>query len=438
MLLKHRLGWLLCVWVCASAAYAEGAVSRIYAHKHIGMTTCSGAGCHDEAATPQGSLILNNEMEAWRSRDPHAGAYEILRKPESVRIAKNLGLSDPTAAKICLDCHADNVPAELRGEAFDITAGIGCEACHGGAERWRDTHFKDAGNRQADLDNGLYDTANPQSRAELCLSCHMGNKDRMITHEIMGAGHPRLSFELDSFTNFEPHWFIDDEYQQRKGVSKDGLRDWAVGQGVAARTLIEQFAQSEQKRTGMFPELVFFDCHACHKTMEPSRWSRRESAGLDPGVIRLNDSNLLIFRYVIEVVAPGQAGEFRNAIRQLHASTLQGQQATVSQANRVAALLDAAIPEAAGYAGFKDEFPRKVAAAMVRDAERGDFADYATAQQAYQALDSFVAADTTPEEIQNQTPHRLQGRLDRVLATLENEDGFNSAAFRDALRGFAN
>lgn len=433
----HRLGWVLCVWGWATVAHADGAVSQIYAHKHMGMTTCSGAGCHDEASSPQGSLILNNEMEAWRSRDPHAGAFEILRRPESQRIAKNLGIGDPTGAKMCLDCHADNVPAAQRGEAFDITAGIGCEACHGGSEAWRDTHFKDAGNRQADLDHGLYNTADPQSRAELCLSCHMGNKDRMITHEIMGAGHPRLSFELDSFTNFEPHWLIDDEYQQRKGVTKDGLRDWAVGQGVAAKTLVEQFAQSEQKRTGMFPELVFFDCHACHKTMEPQRWNRRESAGLDPGVIRLNDSNLLIFRYVMEVAAPGQAGEFRNAIRQLHASTLQSQQATVAQANKLAALLGNAIPAAASYAGFRDDFPRKVAAAMVRDAERGDFTDYATAQQAYQALDSFVAADTPLEDAQSGTPHRLQGRLDRVRATLDKEESFNPAAFRDALRGFA-
>lgn len=433
----RRLGWVLCAWGWANGALADGAVAQIYAHKHMGMTTCSGAGCHDEAASPQGSLILNNEMEAWRSRDPHAGAFEILRQPESLRIARNLGIGDPTSASMCLDCHADNVPAAQRGDAFDITAGIGCEACHGGSETWRDTHFKDGANRQADLDQGLYNTADPQARAELCLSCHMGNKDRMITHEIMGAGHPRLSFELDSFTNFEPHWVIDDEYQQRKGISKDGLRDWAVGQGVAARTLVEQFAQSEQKRTGLFPELVFFDCHACHKTMEPQRWNRRESAGLDPGVIRLNDSNLLIFRYVIEVVAPSQATEFRSAIRQLHASTRQSQQASVSQANRIVGLLDNAIPAAAAYTGFRDDFARKVAAAMVRDAERGDFSDYATAQQAYQALDSFVAADTTPEDIQNQTPHRLQGRLDRVRATLDKEEAFNPAAFREALRGFA-
>ena len=78
----------------------------------------------------------------------------------------------------------------------------------------------------------------PIARAQLCLSCHMGTKDRMITHRIMGAGHPRLAFELDTFTWLHPHYKIGEAWTKRKG-DWNGVRDWAVGQGVAAENLLD-------------------------------------------------------------------------------------------------------------------------------------------------------------------------------------------------------
>ena len=80
---------------------------------------------------------------------------------------------------------------------------------------------------------GLYPTEQPVARAEKCLSCHFGDDKKFVTHQIMGAGHPRMSFELDTFTAVEPaHFVIDKSYIERKGPVND-VRVWAVGQAVA-------------------------------------------------------------------------------------------------------------------------------------------------------------------------------------------------------------
>jgi len=45
----------------------------------------------------------------------------------------------------------------------------------------------------------MYPTEEPMERARLCLSCHLGTERKFATHEIMGAGHPRLAFELELY-----------------------------------------------------------------------------------------------------------------------------------------------------------------------------------------------------------------------------------------------
>ena len=66
----------------------------------------------------------------------------------------------------------------------------------------------------------MYPTDQPVARAQLCLSCHFGTEqNKFVTHRIMGAGHPRMSFELDTFTAIQPaHYIADKDYAERKGA----------------------------------------------------------------------------------------------------------------------------------------------------------------------------------------------------------------------------
>ena len=208
---------------------AASAVSEIAAHKHMGVATCSNSVCHGASQPFKDSNVWQNEFARWQEYDPHATkAYQALQSAEGQAIARKLGLGDATQAQVCLDCHTDNTPVSMRGERFQIGDGVGCEACHGGSELWLSSHADKGVSHADNLAKGLYPTEDPVKRAELCLSCHMGVPERMITHRIMGAGHPRLSFELDTFTWINPHYEIDDDYIARKG-DFNGVRDWGVG-----------------------------------------------------------------------------------------------------------------------------------------------------------------------------------------------------------------
>ena len=98
----------------------------------------------------------------------------------------------------------------------------------------------------------------------------------------MGAGRARLSFELDTFTAIQPaHFAVDDDYRARKPVAGTA-KTWAVGQAVALVQTLDGVLDPELGRDGLFPELAFFDCHACHKPMSAGRWQERASLGLGP------------------------------------------------------------------------------------------------------------------------------------------------------------
>jgi len=236
---KHRLlGVLLLMapWVAGSETLPQAG-----ADKHLGVATCAASQCHGSAVPRDGSNVMQNEYVTWTQNDPHANAYRTLTSDESKAIAARLGLRSASTAKICLDCHADNVPLEKRGERFQISDGVGCEACHGGSGNWLSTHYNvPAVTHQNNIDAGLYPADSAESSGELCLSCHLGTRDKFATHRIMAAGHPRLSFELDTFTELwrtagrQPHYRVDVDYRERKSAPSHSYT-WAVGVLAEAR-----------------------------------------------------------------------------------------------------------------------------------------------------------------------------------------------------------
>jgi len=227
----------------ALAAQAADAPALPYEAKamHLGVVNCASSLCHGSISEWKGSNVLQNEYVTWSRVDKHAlRANQVLLNDRSRRIAANLGLKQPAhEAKICVDCHGHNPPAERRGERFKASDGISCEACHGPSENWIKSHVAPGATHEQNVRNGLYPTEDPVALARLCLSCHFGNKDKFVTHRIMGAGHPRLSFELDTFTQTQPpHFVVDEDWRSRKG-RWDGVRVWAIGQALAAQESLD-------------------------------------------------------------------------------------------------------------------------------------------------------------------------------------------------------
>ena len=100
---------------------------------HLGVATCASGVCHGSVRAREATAVSQNEYVIWSRRDRHRAAYNTLLTDQSKSIAKNLGLKNAHEADMCLDCHADNVAVENRGERFQISEGFGCEACHGGS-----------------------------------------------------------------------------------------------------------------------------------------------------------------------------------------------------------------------------------------------------------------------------------------------------------------
>ena len=435
--MKRHWGWLLVLGGLSGAgmgndAYAS-AVGEIAAHKHMGVATCSNSVCHGASQPFKESNVWQNEFARWQEYDPHATkAYQALQGAEGQAIARRLGLGDATQAQVCLDCHADNTPVAMRGERFQIGDGVGCEACHGGSELWLSSHA-DKGVAHADnLAKGLFPTENPVKRAELCLSCHMGVPERMITHRIMGAGHPRLSFELDTFTWINPHYEVDDDYVARKGEF-NGVRDWGVGQGVAAANLLDTLLDSKHGWNGIFPELVLFDCHACHRRMDGGQWAPRQGTGLGPGVVRLNDANLVMFRHVLAVVDRDAAQRVQQQARELHQATTVGRDATAAAATRLRDSVRTLLPKVAAH-DFGADSLGPILDSLLADAERGEFRDFSAAEQAAMAASSVVVAFETAKALAPDQAEALKAKVDAVYAQVENENAFSMSAFVAALR----
>jgi hypothetical protein len=361
--------------------------------RHEGVATCAGPLCH-ASTNPGKHAVRQDEYFVWREEGGelrHARAYDALSSELSQRIAKNLGLGSPRQEALCLDCHADNVPQARRGKKFQLEDGVGCEACHGGSARWLKPH--DAGLPHAEnLALGLYPTDDPVARAELCLSCHFGDERKFVDHRLMGAGHPRQSFELFLFTAIQPaHHDVDADYRSRGKRADPGVKEWALGQAVAVREILAALLDPKRGRDGIWPEFVLFDCHACHHPMSNTRWRPRASTGLGPGVARLNDASFLMLRVALETVAPDAARSLATNLRALHAAASGGAGDVGALARRMQGEIANAIRSLEAWRVDAAALAA-VSARLVAEGTGGEYADYGGAEQATIALQILLDA----------------------------------------------
>jgi hypothetical protein len=111
---------------------------------HLGVASCAGNNCHGATERSQGSSVAQNEFLIWSKSDRHHRAYAVLLEARAAGIARNLGLPNAATADVCLGCHTDYVLPDRRGPRFQISDGVGCEACHGGASTWLGVHISGA------------------------------------------------------------------------------------------------------------------------------------------------------------------------------------------------------------------------------------------------------------------------------------------------------
>ena len=168
--LTAALGALLLGW----AAHGPAAAHDVQA---MGATTCGQSTCHSADIPWPNSSVSQREYVVWKEKDPHAKSFQTLQTPKARKIARDLGYSSATSAKLCLDCHSFNISPKHREETFNQAEGVTCEACHGPASEWIGVHQTGLYFYQRNVDEGMYPTTDPTARAELCLGCHMGTSE---------------------------------------------------------------------------------------------------------------------------------------------------------------------------------------------------------------------------------------------------------------------
>jgi hypothetical protein len=276
-------------------------------NRHLGVATCASSVCHGKTAPQPAGQVPLNEYRIWYNEDRHAQAYHALESAQSRQIAAKLGL--PNAMQdMCLNCHADNVAKNLQGPKFQTRDGVSCEMCHGASEKWLEPHAQKGATHSANVAQGLYPSEQPLKRAELCLSCHLGTRDKFATHMIMAAGHPRLYFELGTFTVDQPaHFKVTDYYVSRKGKI-DMMNLWLTGQLETAERDLTLLQSPIFTPGGIVPELSFYDCNACHHAKEKMRWSvAHAGAGVKPGTLRLQKQSLIMLQALLESLGTADA-----------------------------------------------------------------------------------------------------------------------------------
>jgi len=409
---------------------AAAAPEMTPAGKYVGPGSCSAVACHGGIQPHSTTKVLQNEYSTWVTQDKHARAYTVLTGSLSHQMAAILKIGAPEKAQKCLVCHALNAGAGQRAREFDIAEGISCEGCHGPASRWLGPHILPTAAHADMVRLGLIDNKSLPVRSEECLSCHLGAKGQEVDHEMIAAGHPDLTFELDSFTAVEPpHWI------EKNTDPLFGMRAWGVGQAVQMREGMLRLAR--RAHTGPWPEFSEMDCITCHHALTgPESWRQKEGYGDHrAGDPPFNLARFVVFRHFAREIDPGTAREMESAsaeVARLVTSMSPDRAAVETAARRAAGLADKLVAEvnAAQYDRARTQrLLRNIASdgdAISRQGER-------SAEQATMTVDSLYIAVAKAGGVNQST----RVAIDALFAQVKNPSGYNAPQFAAGMKSVA-
>lgn len=415
---------------------AEGSGAR-----YEGVASCAGSTCHGRAEG-NGAVVRQDELLHWQEPSSqggaHSRAYAALTGRRGQQIAASLGLGSATSASECLGCHATVTPPQPRGESFQLSDGVGCESCHGASSAWLPVHYTVGASHAGNLALGMKPLEDPMVRAGVCLDCHFGSarSGQFVTHQMMAAGHPRVSYELDLFSALQQHHDEDADYLARKPRT-DSVRLWAVGQALAVQRSVSLFAQAGLGMQGIFPEFYFYDCHSCHRTITdgPERKLTFQTNPARPipfGTPPYNDENIIMLSAVARVLAPGQASAFDGAARQFHAAMGQGRGQTVAAAGKLGAAAGA-LARTLAQQGYTSDSAFQVISTIAGQAVSPRFTDYAGSVQAVMAVDTLLNALVREGRVTVGAAAGIRAEINRAYGAVREPNSYNPSAFRAAL-----
>jgi hypothetical protein len=409
---------------------------------HYGVMSCSGSICHSRQEAT-GVIVRQNEILTWQDETSvtgaHLRAYKILSSDRSIAMTERLGWKRPKEEPACLGCHSDDVSAQFRGDKFQVDDGIGCEVCHGGSQNWLSQHYAIGADHAKNVSLGLRPLEDAATKADICLSCHLGSSrdNRFVTHRMMAAGHPRLSFELDLFTELQGHHDEDLDYERRKGV-QSGAHTWLIGQASSLIRQLELFENPALNKDGIFPEPVFFDCLACHREIsDDPEWRPqvRPNPGRPqvPGLIKFNDANMIMMLAVAKQISPELAPEFETEIKAFHASLSGGERTSGDVADNLIKLTQALTDQSEAF-NFTRAQTMGLLNTIVKDALTRRYTDYVAAEQAIMAVDTLLSSMLAAKYVSGVDVSLMRAEIDKAYEAVENPNEYDQDQLTQALR----
>lgn len=423
--------------VALAAVWSNAATAGSYE----GVASCAGSTCHGRSEG-DGKVVRQDELRIWQEPSSRTGAHSraaaVLSGPRGQRIAAALGLGNAASASACLGCHATNAPGAARGGRYLASDGVSCESCHGAASGWISSHYAMPATHASSVAAGMIALEKPQVRASVCLDCHFGSDrpGQFVTHSMMAAGHPRVSFELDLFSALQAHYDIDADYVKRKG-RLDSLQLWAVGQAEAVRRSTRLFTNPGLASEGIFPQFYFYDCHSCHRQITDNPKATR-SFETNPGRPipfgnpPYNDENMIMLSAVASTLVPGQAARYDAAARAFHSAMAQGR-AQAAEAARALSLAAGGLSDALASRHYSSDTVFDVVAAIAGKAITPRLTDYTGSAQAVMAVDTLLNSLVREGRVTVGAAAGIRAQINRAYAAVAGPEKFDPKTFRASL-----
>jgi hypothetical protein len=400
--------------------------------------------CHGRQVA-SGLVVRQNEILTWQDPSTAAGdhsrAWRVLTEPRAQAIANRLGLGPAQNAPACLGCHADPAPGG-RGAKFQISDGVGCEACHGGASGWLASHYAIGAAHSDNVSRGMIPLEDPKLRASVCLDCHYGSaaNGQFVTHQFMAAGHPRISFELDLFSTLQRHYDLDANYAKRKLIPS-GVQVWAVGQSMALERALSLYSDARRGQEGVFPEFYFFDCHSCHRQIFDDPKARPTAIAnpgrpIPVGTPPFNDENMIMLVAAAKTASPGQAAAFEANSRAFHAALATDRGTAVRAAGQLAGSARA-LEAAFESRSFSRAETLAILSQVVSDAQASRYTDYTGSTQSVMAIDTLLNALVAQQQVSSSAAAAIRPEINRAYRAVRDPNGYRPAEFRDSIQHIA-
>ncbi|ARN74589.1 hypothetical protein [Oceanicoccus sagamiensis] len=138
-------------------------------------------------------------------------------------------------------------------------------------------------------------------------------------------------------------------------------------------------------------------------------------------MIRLNDANFLMLLELTQIVLPAENAKLKQAVVAMHKGSLTTKSSlkkAVTDLSAVVARLDQQLTATA----YSDQQTKAVRARLLTQSAKGQYRDFAAAEQAFLAIESITIALNQDADLEKQ--------LNSLYDTLENEDGFSPQTFK--------